>query len=186
MIQRSSFSGQQHCYLCKKGVRIESTLIDTIIDFDKGTVTMFKDSLKSYCTMTYDQWKGQFAQNKNKLKKEREIKKGITAKISGVEAVQYLLLNKDRTEKHLSEEYWTASPKEIPAKFTAPLSELVGLPPELGVPLRVTQRKRDGRTLNVLETLKVTRSTFGPKLLQCPSGYKQVKDAVSLVLGESE
>jgi hypothetical protein len=79
-----------------------------------------------------------------------------------------------------------AAPREIPTKITAPLSDLAGLPAELGVPLKVTEFKKDGRKVDLLDTVKVFRSSFSEKLMLCPAGYKQVKDPVSLVIGDTE
>jgi hypothetical protein len=186
IMQRSNYAGEQHCYLSALGVRIESSLINTIIDISTRRVTIFKDSAKAYCSMSYDQWKSRIKFNKAKLAKERKITKGATGKIAGLDAVQYVFETVDQGKRRVTEEYWTASPKEIPTKMTAPMSDLANLPPELGVPLKVTQFKKDGRKLILLETVKVSRSSFSKKLYQRPNGYKEVKDPVVLVLGDEE
>src|SRR6202042_912194 len=56
IVQRTNYAGAQKCYISPIGVKIESQLVDTIIDVSGKKVTAFKDDAKAYCVLTYDQW----------------------------------------------------------------------------------------------------------------------------------
>lgn len=184
IVQRTNYAGAQKCYVSPEGVKLESQLIDTIIDVPGKKVTVFKDDAQAYCMMTYDQWISHFI--KAKPNTQRKITKGKSGKVAGIAANQYLFENIDHGVRRVTEEYWTASEAEIPTKYTKPLSDLADLPSEIGMPLKITQIKADGSKVVMLDTQKCSKTAFNKTIYQTPKGYKAVKDPITLVLGADE
>jgi hypothetical protein len=182
--QRTNYAGAQKCYVSPAGVRLESQLVDTIIDVPGKKVTVFKDDAKAYCMLTYEQWISHFI--KAKPNNQRKITKGKAGKVAGIAANQYMFENIDHGVRRVTEEYWTAAETEIPTKFTKPLSDLADLPAEIGMPLKITQFKADGSKVVMLDTEKCTKAAINKKMYQMPVGYKVVKDPITLVLGADE
>jgi hypothetical protein len=181
VVQRTDYAGQQVCFISPGGVKLVSRIVTTLVEAPSKKVTLYRDDSGSYCELTYKEWMSQI--RKPGVSRSRQIIKGKSGKVAGVDAMQYLFENIDHGRRRVTEEYWTATNKVIPTKYTAPLSDLADLPEDLGLPLKITQLLPDGHKKILLETLSLSKAKPSECNFKKPVGYKKVTDPIMLVLG---
>jgi hypothetical protein len=181
VVQRTDYAGQQVCFISARGVKLVSRIVTTLVEAPSKKVVLYSDDAHSYCELTYKEWMSQI--RKPGSFESRKIIKGKEGTVAGIKAVQYFFENPDGGRRRITEEYWMAAGNVIPTKYTSALSDLAGLPENLGLPLKIIQLSPDGSKKIALETLSLSKAKPSDCTLKEPVGYKRVADAITLVLG---
>ena len=181
IMQRSTYAGEQTCYITPLGTKIQSKLVTSVVRLPAKSVLLYNDDTRGFCQLSYEQWMSQM--RRKIVDNSRTITKGTTGNVSGIKAVQYRFENTIQGKRKVTEEYWTAADSEIPTKLTAPLSDLADLPVSLGLPLKIVQFKADGSKNIMLDTLSLSKVKVDASIYDKPIGYEDMHDPITLVLG---
>lgn len=187
LTQDSDYYGTCRAEVSAKGFKLESRKLGMVMYTlpPKWDVVSINDKSKIYCAGPLSEWKRTFTFRTRELKSkhQRQVKKGKTGTIAGLNAVQYLLVRNERRESTKTVDFWVARDIKVPQEASELIAIASGLPSNLGVPLRMTTDKL-GHKVVMLDTLKSQRAPVSPASYQIPKGYKKVTSFMAMLLEE--
>lgn len=183
--QKSAWMGYQTVYVTPAKMLFKSNLFNGLLDVNTEQVTVYNETSKQYCKLPLSEWRkrissdilvdfGDVFENANQ-----------EASIAGQQTQLYRMYTKSSAgKKELSGQLWAAPDMGLPARARKAIAQIVGMPDQFGVPLRV-YRLAEGRKVPAIDTLKIERKNLPGSLFVLPKGFTEAEDEVSLFLGGS-
>jgi hypothetical protein len=173
----------------------------------------YSEQNKKYVSFPFSKWKQKFRMGFSPKKsglgegKLETVRTGKTATIQGQMADEYLVkIQTDKvspdqkgksgkksghtlTVQNIGPDYidlWVASKIQPPSQFSFLLKNMMGVPSDKGMPLKVTRHSANGKPLLVLDATKVTEVSAPKSDFELPKGMKQVEDEMGLFISDDE
>jgi hypothetical protein len=156
-------------------------------------VTLYNEVNKNCLTMTYAKWQQRFkttivrhAPGTAYIDLPVEISKH-SEKILGFATDKYTLKRiSEKSHQTIKTECWVANEVLVPSHFAGILHILFQAPENIkGMPMRV-EIPANGRQVPAIEVYKLQAKTFSGDEFKPLTGYKTVKDEMSLMLDDSD
>ena len=196
--QSSNFAGTVLSEFTKDAVRMKIGRLGVVIitRAPDWSTLVYNENNKNYVEMPAGQFMKKFpmGQNNRTHGKNGELlivskATGKTSKIVGFNAKEFEVRRKStqpRTNRPLEDRVtnlWIATDIIAPAAVSQLIYTQLNVPQQNGIPLKVTQKNGD-RTISVLETQEIKKTTFAPTIFEPLKGYKKVKDEMQLLMDE--
>lgn len=182
--QSSRIAGNQVTYICPTGMKVDSLTYTTIVLAPKFTTTVYNKESKCYLARTYQELKSRLTR-KTPSSATSDVRKGKLGMIAGLSATQFFLDKMKHGKKRTKIEFWVANDFALPTELLEYWAKTCEIPSGYGLPLRVVRFHNDGRTSTLLNTVSCTRTAVSPSSWKAPTGYKQVRDEMSVLTGIS-
>ncbi len=173
--QKSEERGQTVIKVTESSMVLTSKLMSAILKAPNFDSWFFNESTKKYVLMPRSDWAKRYAPGKKDMKGPFPGEK-----IAGFNTKKYTWATKNR---HKSMELWVT--KELP--LSAPLQEFVsstiGIPPAIGMPLRMVSKFDDRPTRIDMDTKSIKKAKIPKTAFELPKGYKKCKSEMELLLG---
>ncbi|HEY9758275.1 MAG TPA: hypothetical protein V6C97_24125 [Oculatellaceae cyanobacterium] len=192
----SSFAGFVDLKFCDQGLmmKLDKIHLTVLGSAPSWTCFVYNDMSKRYLTMTASQWKDKFAERILKYhsaapEKTTAVFSQKVETIDGLQASQIFLQRKNaQGDMENTSEVWISKELSAPPQFKELMNLSLDLPKDfIGTPLRVStiQKAPVGfRSFQVLSAYRVRKINVSADDFKPLSGYKEVKDATSLVIGD--
>jgi hypothetical protein len=192
----SSFAGLVNLKFCDQGLemKLEKIHLRILGAAPKWTCFVYNDLNKRYLCMTDSQWKNKFSDRILKYHSAAPLKATavFTHKaetIDGLKASQIFLQKKNSNgDMENISEIWISPQLSAPPQFKELMNMSLDLPKDfMGTPLRVSTIAKAPvgfRSFQVLSAYKVRKINMDAADFRPLSGYKEVKEPTSLMLGE--
>ncbi len=192
----SSFAGFVDLKFCDQGLmmKLDKIHLTVLGSAPSWTCFVYNDISKRYLTMTASQWKTKFAERILKYhsaapEKTTAVFSKKVEIIDGLQASQIFLQKKNmKGDMENSSEVWISKELSAPPQFKELMNLSLDLPKDfMGTPLRVSTIEKTPtsfRSFQVLSAYRVHKINVSADDFKPLSGYKEVKDATSLVIGD--
>lgn len=189
--QHSDFYGPSVASVSPTSMRLASTKFGLTLfmatpDFSLSAIN---DKNHQFTKMSYDQWRAVMTGPKYPTP---YIKVGSTV-VAGMEADEYLVLSMKRglpkknyeslikNGKLYNSRYWVTRKIDAPGKLFELFSDALGVPNDLGFPLRMIQYGTDGKALITFDTKKLEHVEV-EDTLEIPASYAKAQDEMALLV----
>lgn len=197
--QRSDHYGKHTLYVSGNGFRVDSERmgISFMTRPPRWNVTACSLRKKEYLELTADEWQTKFLGKRGASKVNMQsVKKGGTAKIAGLNAVQYLYDNPGSKKVRVKSvtgqssknghvyntEVYIVPGLKAPAQLGALFQRPMDAAFSIGLVLRIIEYTEDGRKLLSLDTTSAQQKSLSASTFAAPKGYHKAKDEVSMIL----
>ncbi len=185
---QSDYFGNSTMQVSKDGIRIDSKKLGIVIvsHAPDWSVIAFNERSKSYYEATLEQWKKRVASHSGIKHGKQEIKQTGTAKIQGQSVKVYRWI--DNRTKGLKKpnpvitDLYAMQSILVPKQAAAVIASASDLPPDFGLPMRITRSQKGGKSATVLDTLNCKQSTIAKTVFFQPKGFKRVSSEVALIM----
>lgn len=187
----SPFTTAQTVIVSGKGVKVAGGARNGFVLDPDYVVSYFDDTSRQCFEAPYEELGRKYGVNKVSPQLGKKLpgylryveKTDKHRKIAGLNATLYLVrsIDSDKVRK----EVWLTQDLKIPRKAGDFLCATVGLPPQAGVPVELTQLKDERGKITrdkMLETLTAEQTTVSDAVYKKPAGYKRVKEELSFML----
>jgi hypothetical protein len=198
--QHSEFYGESIAEVSAKSMRLQSSRLGLKLHVAAPSfaMTAVNDKNKQFAQIPLKQWTGFVMNRKSGTAPSLRglLKRGKTT-ICGVPVEEYWLdggmreavVNKAAKEcwfngKSYNTHYWVATTIHPPPKTYEIFSNALGMPSDLGLPLRMVQYNADGRAFTTFDTKRIEKADINDKL-SVPAGYTKAADEMALLVGDS-
>jgi len=192
----SNFAGSVTSQFSPDAVRMsfDKLGITVITKGPKWDALVFSETNKSYMEMPHNTWKdkfnaSRFGGKKASIKHEmKSVKTGKSTMIAGQKAdlVVISFVFKNGTPSQKVAECWMADSVVPPAAFVELMHNMLNVPTDQGMPLRVTQFRDTGKPATILDTTKVEKAPVPKTAFEMPKGFKKVDDEMQLMVDDSD
>ena len=181
--QSSQMPGNQVAFICPKGMKVESLNYMTIVCPPNFSTFLYNKRSKIYAETTYAQLQAEFSNRKHG---QNDVRAGATGTVAGLKSRQYFVDKTQHGRKWTRAEFWTTGEIKVPEQLTEYWCRLCEIPAGYGVPLRVIRLHKDKRKgTTMLDTVSAQRAPISSSTFKCLTGYKQVADKMSVMMGET-
>ncbi len=186
----SDYFGNSKMQVSKDGIRIDSKKLGiTIVSHAPGwSVIAFNERSKSYFEASLEEWKKRVASRAGMKHGRQEIKLTGASKIQGQKVKIYRWID-DRTRggrkkpNPVVTEMYAMQSLLVPKEAAAVLSSASDLPPDFGLPMRITRSQLGlNKPSMVLDTLKCKEGAIAKTVFFQPKGFKRVSSEVALIM----
>ncbi|HEY9786984.1 MAG TPA: hypothetical protein V6D17_16450 [Candidatus Obscuribacterales bacterium] len=177
----SPYSKSQMVIACANGLRLSGSNIRVLIPAPDYKVSIFNDATHQYFEAPLDVWISKYVRDFAKTHKHLSL--CGRGRVAGLEALRYeLRARQPGGPDRVLREIWIAKDLGLPKKIQDLMLAMVGLPPDYGVPLKVTRILPDNTRENVVNTLVAKKIDLPYDAFKKPSGYKKAKSELALLL----
>lgn len=173
--QKSEERGRTVIRFTESKMVFTSKLMSAILTAPKFDAFFFNEGTKKYVLMPHNDWMKRYAPGKKDLKGPLPGEK-----IAGYNTKKYTWQTRNR---HKLMELWVT--KDLP--MSAPLQEFVsttiGLPPSIGMPLKIVSKFDDREPRIDMETKSIKKTKIPKSVFELPKGFKKCKSEMELLLG---
>jgi hypothetical protein len=194
--QSSEFYGDSTAEVTTKSIRMQSSKLGLTLHVaaPSFSMTAVNTQNRQYALLPMEQWQG-FLHDRNPrgYAQNRMVKRGKT-KIAGVEADEWWVNTGRRLPvvakdagpwlngESYNTKYWVTKKISPPADTYGVFSAALGMPTELGYPLRMEQFTTNGRKFVTFDTHKIERCDVAEKL-PIPAGFARTNNEMALLVG---
>lgn len=196
--QTSDFYGDSTLLVTPKSMKLLATKMGITVytRFPETNLVAWNDQNHQYINLSQKQLTGEFLGGFAKeAPRYRYVKLGST-KIAGCPADVYLvdsLANKHPKKPTFTRvngvtynaKYCVTKAIKVPTDLFMLYSHSIGVPGELGFPLRMEQYDVDERPVMTFDTKKIERAEVDEKI-RIPKGYVKAQDELSLLMGSTK
>lgn len=158
----------------------------------KWDAVLYNESTKKYMEVPHGQWEQRFKVllgGRKKNTKERKLKTkrtGETKIFAGIKGEEIVVTDVSKDAKPgFYMDLWIAEQITPPEQFTFFLKEVLGIPAERGLPLKVINVEPK-RKVTVYEAVKVGHDPMPKNAFTLPKGMIKVQDEMQLLIDDSE
>ncbi|HEY9719332.1 MAG TPA: hypothetical protein V6C69_17780 [Trichormus sp.] len=191
----SSFAGNVTSQFNTDAVRMsfDKLGITVITKAPKWDALVYSETNKSYMEMPHNTWKdkfnaSRFGGRKSSVKHDmKSVKTGKSTMIAGQKA-DLVVINfvfKNAPPQKVAE-CWMADRVVPPPAFVELMHNMLNVPTDQGMPLRVTQFRENGKSATILDTTKVEQAPVPTASFVMPKGFKKVEDEMQLMVDDSD
>lgn len=186
---KSDYFGNSLMKVSKDGIRIDSKKLGiTIVSHAPNwSVIAFNEHSKSFYEATLEDWKKRVSSRSGIKQGKQEIKQTGTAKIKGQNVRVYRWIDErtkslKRPDKIVVTDLYAMQSKLVPKQAAAVISSASDLPPDFGLPMRITRSQKGKETATILDTLNCKEGLIAKADFYQPKGFKRVSSEVALLM----
>lgn len=175
MEQRTEDSGRAEVWLSSNGIKIHSQLLSALVMPPRYNAIMYNERTRKFVDVPYKDWVARYKTGKRNITGPVE-----TGKIAGLAAKKYISLPGKNPHKKV--EIWTTTALGIDRQLSDFFARRIGIPPELGLPLRLVAIYDNKPSKVELDTISVKKMPVPISTYKPPTGFKQVSSEMELLL----
>ncbi len=173
--QKSEERGRTVIRFTENKMVLTSKLMSAILMAPKFDACFFNESTRKYVMMPHSDWMKRYAPGK------KEIRGPLPGeKIAGYNTKKYTWNSRN---KHKIMELWVTKDLQMSAPLQDFISSTIGIPPSIGMPLRMVSKFDDREARIDMDTKSIKKSKIPRSLFEIPKGFKKCKSEMELLLG---
>ena len=176
--QRSEERGRTVIRMTDNSMVLTSKLMSAILTAPKFDAWFFNENTRKYVLMPHSDWMKRYAPSKKEMKGPFPGEK-----IAGYSTKKYTWQTKNR---HKMMELWVTKDLPISAPLQEFVSSTIGIPPSIGMPLRLVSKFDDREPRIDMDTKSIKKLKIPKSAFELPKGYKKCKSEMELLLGGDE
>lgn len=173
--QKSEERGRTVIRFTENKMVLTSKLMSAILTAPKFDACFFNESTRKYVLMPHNDWMKRYAPGKKDMKGPMPGEK-----IAGYSTKKYTWQTKNR---HKSMELWVTKELQMSTPLQEFVSSTIGIPPSIGMPLRMVSKFDDRKPRIDMDTKSIKRSKIPQSFFELPKGFKKCKSEMELLLG---